>query len=168
MKTLITICALALPMAVWAAAGSPDESFYKKAAEAGLSEVQLGQLASDKSPDPDVKNFGAMMVKDHTAANQKLQSIASAKGIDLPTKPSIGEMATKTKLDVLSGQTFDKSYIKSQVKAHEETIALLKKEIASGQDDDAKAFARSVLPTVQKHLTAARGLAGTAKTASAQ
>jgi putative membrane protein len=164
---IIVIAALLMPLAALAAAGSPDESFYKKAAEGGLSEVELGQLASDKSPDPDVKNFGAMMVKDHTAANQKLQALAASKGVSLPSKPSIGQMATKTKLDVLKGDTFDKSYIKSQVKAHEETVELLKKEISSGQDDDAKAWARSVLPTVQSHLKAVRGLAAQGKAASA-
>lgn len=51
---------------------------------------------------------------------------------------------------------FDKSYIKSQGKAHTKTMALLRKEISSGQDTDAKAFARSILPTVQSHLKAIR------------
>jgi putative membrane protein len=165
MKTLL-LCVLALPVMALAAS-NPDESFYKKAAEAGLSEVELGQLASNKSPDPDVKKFGDMMVKDHGAANQKLQALASSKNISLPTKPGISQMATKAKLDVLSGQTFDKSYIKSQIKAHQETAALLKKEISSGQDADAQAFAKSVLPTVQAHLAAVKGLAAAAKSGSA-
>jgi len=68
-------------------------------------------------------------------------------------------MGTKSTLESLHGERFDKSYIKSQVKAHEDTVALLEKEIASGQDPDAKAFAQSVLPTVQHHLEAARSLA---------
>jgi len=59
----------------------------------------------------------------------------------------------------LSGHAFDKSYIKSQVKAHTETLALLRKEIASGHDADAKAFARSIMPTVRSHLKAIRQLA---------
>ena len=42
---------------------------------------------------------------------------------------------------------------------HEQTVALLKKEIASGQDADAKAFAQSILPTVRAHLKAAHSLA---------
>jgi putative membrane protein len=166
MKTALMMLMLALPAAALAAT-SPDESFYKKAAEGGLSEVELGKLASSKTPDTDVKNFADMMVKDHSAANRKLEALASSKGINLPTRPDIAQMATKTKLEVLSGQTFDKSYIKSQVKAHQETLALLHKEISSGQDSDAKAFARSILPTVQAHLTAVQGLAGADKTAAA-
>jgi putative membrane protein len=45
------------------------------------------------------------------------------------------------------------------LKAHEKTVDLLNKEISSGQDADAKAFAQSVLPTVEHHLQAVRTLA---------
>jgi putative membrane protein len=59
----------------------------------------------------------------------------------------------------LSGDNFNKSYIESQLKAHEKTVSLLEKEISWGQDADAKAFAQSVLPTVKHHLQAVRILA---------
>lgn len=103
-----------------------------------------------------------MMVKDHSAANDKLQALAASKAIDLPTSASIGEMATKAKLDVLSGDTFDKSYIKWQIKDHRGAIALFNKEIASGQDPDAKAFAGATLPTLRMHLKKINALAADA------
>jgi putative membrane protein len=103
-----------------------------------------------------------MMVKDHSAANDKLKGIAATKNISLPTSASIGQMATKTKLEILSGDTFDKSYIKSQIKAHHDTIVLLKKEIASGQDADAKAFATTTLPVVQAHMKKIKSIAADA------
>jgi putative membrane protein len=106
-----------------------------------------------------VKDFGAMMVKDHTAAGDQLKSLAASKGVSLPTSASVPEMAEKAKLDVLTGDTYDKSYIKGQIKAHHEAIALFKKEIASGQDADAKSFAQQTLPTLQQHLKAARDIA---------
>ena len=67
MKTLL-LCVMAMPLVALAASNSPDASFYKKAAEAGISEVDLGNLAEQKSPDQQVKDFGAMMVKDGGAA----------------------------------------------------------------------------------------------------
>jgi putative membrane protein len=160
MKTVaLAVLIAAAPCAAFAAGASPDKSFYKAAAEGGMSEVTLGNLAQERSTDPKVKDFGAMMVKDHSAANQKLQALAASKQISLPHHGSVAEVATKTKLEALRGHTFDKSYIKSQVKAHTETVALLRKEIASGQDADAQAFARSILPTVESHLQAVRTLA---------
>ena len=57
---------------VLAFAANMDESFFKNAAEGGMAEVNAGQLAQTKGASQSVKDFGAMMVKDHTAANQKL------------------------------------------------------------------------------------------------
>ena len=56
-------------------------------------------------------------------------------------------MATKTKLEVLSGETFDKSYVKGMMKDHQEDIAMFKEEAMSGRDPDAEAFASTTLPT---------------------
>ena len=160
MKRALAVLVFAASLGGWAgAADSPDASFYKNAAEGGIAEVEAGKLAQQKSSNPDVKNFGAMMVKDHTAANEKLKALADSKSINLPSSSSVGQMADKTKLEVLTGDTFDKSYIKGQISAHQDTIALFKKEIASGQDADAKAFAKKTLPTVRAHLKAINAIA---------
>lgn len=157
MKSQFLALFLALPVAAFAA--NPDASFYKNAAEGGIAEVEAGHLAQDKGSSQQVKDFGAMMVKDHSAANDKLQALASSKNITLPSSSGVGQMATKAKLDVLSGDTFDKSYVKGQIKAHRQTIALFRKEISSGQDADAKAFAAATLPTVRSHLKAITSIA---------
>jgi putative membrane protein len=142
---------LAWPLSVLAG-DNPDMSFYKNAAEGGLAEVDLGQLAQEKSPTQSVKDFGAMMVKDHTAANKKLQTVALSKAIKLPTSPSVAQMGSKTKLEVLSGTTFDKFYIKGMIKDHEEDIKEFEREASNGQDADAKAYATAILPTLKAHL----------------
>jgi putative membrane protein len=162
MKKVLAMIALLAPLAAAPlafGADDPDAAFYKKAAEAGIFEVEAGSQAQQKATDQQVKDFGAMMVKDHTAANDQLKSLAASKNISLPTSASVGEMTEKGKLDVLTGETYDKSYIKGQIKAHRSAIALFKKEAASGQDADAKSFAQSTLPTLQKHYKSARDIA---------
>ena len=148
---------LALPVAAFAA--NPDAAFFKNAAEGGIAEVEAGHLAQDKGTSRQVKDFGAMMVKDHSAANDKLQALAASKTVVLPTTSSVEQMAAKAKLNVLSGETFDKSYVKGQISAPQDTIALFQKEISSGQDADAKAFASATLPTVRAHLQAITSIA---------
>lgn len=150
MKATVLVLAMALPLA--ALADSPDATFYKVAAEAGLSEVDLGNMAQDKGSNQQVKDFGAMMVKDHTAANDKLKSLAGSKNLNLPNSSSVGQTALKAKLDVLSGDAFDKAYVKSQLRAHRQAVALFKKESTAGEDSDAKAFAAATLPTLRGHL----------------
>jgi putative membrane protein len=151
--------AMALPSALLAADANPDATFYRNAAEGGIAEVELGQLAQEKASSPSVKAFGAMMVADHSAANDKLKTVAAGKGVELPTSPSVGQMAAKTKLEVLSGTTFDKSYIKGMIKDHEEDIKEFQQEAASGRDPDARAFARATLPTLQSHLKKIQSIA---------
>ena len=158
MKRMIAALMIAAPLAAFAAS-NPDAAFYKNAAEAGIAEVEAGKLAQDKGGSQKVKDFGAMMVTDHSAANDKLKALASSKDITLPSSSSVGQMANKAKLEVLSGDTFDKSYIKGQLKAHREAVALFKKESTAGQDTDAKAFATATLPTLRAHLKAVTALA---------
>jgi len=159
MKSMLASLILIAPLAAFGADSTPDAAFYKKAAEAGIAEVDAGNLAQQKGNNQPVKDFGAMMVKDHSAANEKLQALAATKNISLPTSASVGEMATKAKLDVLSGDTFDKSYIQAQIKDHRAAVGLFKKEIDSGQDPDAKAFASATLPTLKMHLRTIKTIA---------
>jgi len=145
-----------------AVADSPDSSFYKSAAEGGMSEVELGQLAQQKATNPAVKDFGAMMVKDHTAANEKLKALASSKQVSLPDSPSMMQKATKTKLNVLSGDSFDKSYVKGMIDDHKEDIKEFQKEASEGKDPQAMAFASATLPTLQMHLKKIQSIAASA------
>jgi putative membrane protein len=89
---LVTLCAL--PVAALASA-TPDMSFYKSLAEGGIAEVRDGTLAQHKSADPKIRDFAAMMVKDHTAANQELMALAQSKGIKRPGGPGIGAETQK-------------------------------------------------------------------------
>jgi putative membrane protein len=154
--------AVLIPAAILGAAtGSPDTAFYKSLAQEGLAEVELGRLAADRGADPSVRNFGAMMVKDHSAANAALKSLAASKDLSLPDGPDVAAHAKKVQLEALSGATFDKSYVKNQIEAHQRTLSLLEKEVDSGKDPDAQAFALKALPTVQSHLIAIEKIAAT-------
>jgi putative membrane protein len=145
-----------------AVAGSPDSSFFKNAAEGGMSEVELGQLAQQKAANPAVKDFGAMMIKDHSAANEKLKALAASKQVSLPDSPSMMQKASKTKLNMLSGDSFDKSYVKGMIDDHKEDIKEFQKEASEGQDPQAKAFASATLPTLQMHLDKIQAIATSA------
>jgi putative membrane protein len=154
-----TVSAMAFVLVASAAfADSPDSSFFKNAAEGGMSEVELGQLAQTKASSPAVKDFGAMMVKDHSAANDKLKALAASEGVSLPDSPSMMQKASKTKL-MMSGDSFDKSYIKGMIADHKEDIKEFQKEVAEGKDPQAKAFASATLPTLQMHLQKIQSIA---------
>ena len=161
MRYFVASLLLLVPFAAFSAE-IPDAKFYRDAAEGGLAEVAMGNLAQQRAQSPSVKEFGAQMVKDHSAANEKLQALAQSKNITLPATPSVAEIETKSKLQVLSGQSFDKSYIKGMIKDHQEDIAEFKKEAGSGRDPDARAFAAATLPTLEMHLEKIQAIAANA------
>lgn len=100
------------------------------------------------------------MAKEHGAANKKLADLAKSKGIELPASMGEKHMETLEALLATDGPRFDAKYMEEMVKKHEETVQMLKTEIASGQDAAVKAFAQEMLPTVELHLKEARRLTG--------
>jgi putative membrane protein len=161
MKTAMWASALML-VAGLANAASPDEKFVKEAAEGGLSEVELGRLAQQKAASPAVKEFGALMVKDHSAANEKLKGVAGAKQVSVPKSPSVMQKAMKAKLEILSGDTFDKSYVQGMIKDHKDDIKKFEDEASQGKDPEVKAFASATLPTLRTHLEKIQSIAAAA------
>jgi putative membrane protein len=137
----------------------PAAMFVKNATESGLAEVQLSQLALTKSQNPQVKAFADEMVRDHTAANEALMRLASSKNIPVPTAVSERDKATLEQLAKLYGRDFDRMYLAKMVSDHEKAVSLFQKEAASGSNPELKAWAKSTLPTLQRHLDMAEHLA---------
>ena len=129
-----------------------DTKFAMAAAMGGMEEVQLGQLAAQKGASDEVRQFGQRMVDDHTKANQDLMQVASGKGLTLPTALDAKHQADVQKLSALSGDAFDRAYVKMMVKDHKKDVAEFQKESARGADADIKSFAARTLPTLQEHL----------------
>lgn len=135
-----------------------DQKFVKEAAQGGMAEVELGQLAVQKASNQDVKKFGQRMVDDHGKANDKLKEIASIKGITLPASPDAKQKATKERLSKLSGEQFDKAYMTDMLKDHKKDVAAFQNESNTGKDSDIKNFAAETLPTLRDHLKDAQDI----------
>ena len=128
-----------------------DKTFMKKAAKGGMMEVTMGQVAEQKAQSDDVKSFGKRMVTDHSKANDELKSIASKKGIQLPSKEHNAKW------------TSDKAYMDMMVKDHEKDLAEFKEEATGGSDPDVKKFADDTAKVVQEHLDQAKEIQGKLK-----
>ena len=133
-----------------------DSKFAVEAASGGMMEVQLGELAQQKAANQKVKDFGAMMVRDHSKANDDLKTIAGSKNITLPPAPGEDHMEHIKKLSEKSGKEFDKDYIKMMVDDHEKDIDHFEKCSKDAKDAELKAFAAKTLPTLREHLAEAK------------
>ena len=135
-----------------------DKKFVKDAALGGLTEVELGKLAAQKASDPKVKEFGQKMVDDHTKANDNLKQVASKSNIPIPSSLDGKHQSRIDKLSKLSGEQFDKAYVKDQLKDHETDVREFKNEASNGSNPDVKAFASSTVPVLQEHLEMVKSL----------
>ncbi|MFL5739754.1 MAG: DUF4142 domain-containing protein [Flavisolibacter sp.] len=129
-----------------------DSSFVIEAAGGGMMEVQAGQMAQQKATNERVKSFGAMMVQDHSQANDELKSLASGRGITLPGSLPAAEQKHIDQMTKLSGKAFDQHYVDMMVNDHKKDVAKFKQESTSAKDDQLKAWAAKTLPVLQKHL----------------
>lgn len=135
-----------------------SSSFTTKAAQGGMSEVLLGNLALAKGQSAEVKQFAQQMITDHTKANNDLKEIAARKSVALPTDTNDEQKDLLEKLSKLSGADFDKAYVKAMIEDHEKDVEEFQEQAKSGTDADVKAFAAKTLPTLQSHLETIKGV----------
>jgi putative membrane protein len=135
---------------------SSEKKFLEKAAQGGVAEVEMGKLAAQKGQNDQVKQFGERMVKDHSAADDKLMKIASDKAVPASSEMDASSKREYDKLSKLSGAQFDREYIRMMVSDHEKDVKEFQSEAKSAKDPDVKSFAQDTLPTLEEHLKAAK------------
>ena len=129
-----------------------NSEFAVKAANGGMAEVELGKLAQEKGTSQAVKDFGGMMVKDHSKANEEMIAIAKSKNITLPSTLGKEEQEVKDKLAAKSGTEFDKAYVDDMLEDHKKDIKEFEDATKNLTDAELKAFAVKTLPTLKMHL----------------
>ena len=140
-----------------------DASFAVDVADAGMLEVQLGNLAQTNASSASVKKFGKEMVTDHSKANDELMALAGQKGIALPAGLSDKCQKIFNDLSAKKGHDFDKAYMEAQVSGHKDVVDAMQKESEKGEDPDLKSWAQAKLPAIQHHLEMAKQVDGALK-----
>jgi putative membrane protein len=135
-----------------ATVSTADKDFILAAAQGGMTEVKLGELAARNGTRDDVKEFGRMMVKDHTIINDDLKALAAQKGVTLTETVDAKHQEKLEKMAGLTGSEFDDAYIDAMIKGHQKVAKDFKAEHATTQDSDIKGFLDKSIPVVEEHL----------------
>ena len=139
---------------------SSAQDFVNKVAVSDMFELQSSQLALSKQPDKDTKPFAQKMVTDHQKTSKELKSLVD-NGKVKATLPSALDSEHEKMLDDLKakdGKDFDRSYDQTQVKAHQDAVALFNAYAKDGDDPELKKWAAKTLPHLRQHLTMAQKL----------
>jgi putative membrane protein len=155
------------------AVSAGDRDFVEDLTVAGMAEVELGRMAMERAASAEVKEFGGMMVKDHSKAGDELKQIAMRHSIPLPAALDSPHEELKTKLANLRGAEFDREYMSAMVDGHEDVIDRLQTRASEDRFGDNKGavkpessdnpleadlnqWAAAALPTVRHHLDEAK------------
>ena len=139
-------------------ADEETSSFLVKAANGGMTEVKLGEIAQQKGANQRVKDFGSMMVHDHSATNEKVKTLAAQRNVTLPAAVSDESQKDIDDCSKKTGREFDKAYMSDMVKKHQATIDMFEDAADKSKDADVKTFINNTLPKVREHLDSAKAI----------
>ena len=161
--------ALALGLACTASAQSvaSDSAFMEHALADGMAEVQMGQLALEKSSDAQVKQLAQRIVTDHKKADRELRKLAVRKQVRLPATPTAEAQQKVASMRQMDGAAFDRAWAAAMVKDHTKAIDMFTTESQQAKDADVRKFAEATTPTLRTHLEMAQKLHGGSATSDA-
>jgi putative membrane protein len=136
-----------------------DRKFIQEAAEGGMFEVEVAQLASSRASDAGVKGFATKLLYDHQNANNELVQLANSKHVELSAAPPRSKRQDIEKLAKLSGADFDRHFLQEVgIKDHEKDIKKFEKASGKAKDPQLKAWVDKTLPKLREHLAQAQKL----------
>lgn len=147
-----------ISVAAHAAVTDSDKTFLTNASEGNLDEIRLGELAEQKSTNPQVKSFARTMIAQHKMLQEKMAPFAQQWSIAPPTALNTEDQQQFDKLSALSGSEFDKQYVSGAVQAHKQTLDAFNQEINSTSDQPFKQAVMKGKGVVAAHLKMAEGL----------
>lgn len=127
-------------------------------------DITTGTLASTRASSKEVKDFGAMLARDHKIVQDsgralagKLKVTPTPVAADFPLK--LQHEAAMKKLQGLSGAAFDQVFLEHEVAYHKAVVdAVNKSFLPAIQSAELKAFVQKIAPAFVAHQVAAEQL----------
>ncbi len=136
-----------------------DQAFVHDTMEGDYAQVQMSQLAEQKSASADVKQFSQKMVQIHTELNSQLEPAAKQLGVSEPKGPSKKQKKELDRLQALSGPDFDTAYIQAMARQQEHDLKEFRTEAKSGQYPNVQQAAKQDEPVLTEHYQVLQKLA---------
>lgn len=120
-------------------------------------EIKQAELAMQKSDDPQVLETAQMIIRDHTASNERIAAIAEATDTSLEESPlskGVQVQASKIQgeLTDLSGPEFDRTYLQRQVELHEVALETVRSHLLpNAADPQVRQLLTASEPRLEQH-----------------
>jgi putative membrane protein len=141
--------------AVGTTGATADRDFIQDQLEDATAEINLSQLAAERTADPQVKDFAERLVREHQAAADELKKAAASANVAVePPEPDSDHKNAQEELSKLTGKEFDRRYLETMIKEHEEAVNELTP--ADAESAEVREWVAMTLPKVRQHLEMAK------------
>lgn len=142
-----------------AAVPQGTQAFVDNVASSDMFGLESSRLAATTATNQAVKDFAAMMLKEHSNSTAQLKSLTAAMTPTIAVSPSL-DPTQEADLAALrtAGDSFDRLYLEKQTAAHEKTLALLRGYADNGTVQPLKDFAGNAATKIEAHLTQLRAI----------
>lgn len=127
-------------------------------------EIEAGKIAQDKAQRGEVKELADMMVGDHSQAMDRTRDLMTAAGLQNQESPISrklrGDVETvASRLQGAATPDFDREYVESQVRMHQDALRLIDDELLPNAKNGAiVSFLKELRPKIAAHLDHARSV----------
>jgi putative membrane protein len=145
------------------AGGWTDANVVDVLTVANQGEVDYSQIGVEKATDPSVKEYAAMMVKDHGAMVTSVKDLATRLNVMAAPNDKTNDLKEEVTKDIndlnaKTGKDFDKEFMDEQIDMHQETLDLLNDLDGRTTNADLKTAIAEAKPKVQAHLDQAKAI----------
>jgi putative membrane protein len=130
---------------------------------ANTADVETGRLAAERGHTKEVREYGAMIARDHETVRQQGRDLAHKLGVT-PTPPANDASAkahtqAMKKLRAKRGASFDRAFLRHEATFHKTVIEAIQTTLLPAiRNEDLKALVVKVAPAFQAHMLAAEHL----------
>jgi predicted outer membrane protein len=136
-------------------------NFVTRAAIANLTQIELGQIALQKSEDPAVKALAGQMIEHHRAAHDELKAVAAQQHLSAPATVDEDSKKELQALSKLEDKAFDRKFLETMSADHDEAVALFDAARQTPElPIDLKSYASESLASIKEHRKAVQTLRG--------
>jgi putative membrane protein len=132
------------------------QDFANALTMANMLEISTGKVAQAKSRNADVKAYATMLIRDHTGAQAKVATWATAANVITPAALDAPTQMLADHISSADATGFDDKYLDTVIDAHESAISKAETYARDGADPALKQIATDLLPTLRTHFDRAK------------
>lgn len=130
---------------------APDKLFVLHAGCGNQFEIELSRQVAQKASNPTVKELAQQIMNDHQKAQQQLQEVAGAIGVQFPSevpeeKQQIIQIMTSLPVDQM-----EKHYVAGMQADHAMNLIKYRAVAQMSQSDQVTRYVQQTLPALQQH-----------------